>query len=107
QRAQGRGVEVVGRLVQNDQVGALSKQARQRDSSTFPPRQRADLLPLLVRVEREAFEVRTRFDDFPAQLDLGLISDHVVPDRLVVVQTRATLVEIRNLGILPEYDRAA
>src|SRR6185369_4240676 len=80
---------------------------RQRDSSTFPPRQRADLLPLLVRVEREAFEVRTRFDDFPAQLDLGLISDHVVPDRLVVVQTRATLVEIRNLGILPEYDRAA
>ena len=57
ERRQRRDVEIVGRLVEQEQVGARLEDLRERDARALAARERADLLALLRPVEQEILEV--------------------------------------------------
>ena len=70
---------------------------RMNDAGPLAARQRPHELPMVVSPKTEAFKVRIRLDDTPAEFDLTLVADHVVEDRLLRIEVTALLVEIVKL----------
>ena len=106
QRAQGVDVEVVGRLVEQQHVGALFEHLGQVDAVPLAARQRADLLLLVGADEVEAVDVGARVHLALAQHDRLLAAGDLLPDALFAVQGVPALVDVAQLDGLADLDRA-
>ncbi|AFJ34468.1 30S ribosomal protein S5 [Mycobacterium sp. H4Y] len=107
QRAQGFDVEVVGGLVEQDEVSALLERQREVEPVALAAREHAGRLLLVWSLEPERRHVGPR-------RHLGLADDDVVqpvgddlPDVLLRVDARAGLVDVAQLDGLADLDRAA
>src|SRR5882757_8825999 len=79
-------VEVVGRLVEQQQVAALAQKLGEVEPVAFAPGQLGDLLLLVSALEVEARDVRAAVDGPLAQLDLVLSARDLLPDGLFGIQ---------------------
>ena len=86
ERAERVDVEIVGRLVEQQQVAALLQELGEMDAVAFAARQRADLALLRGALEIEPRNIRARRDLFPAEFDLVEPAGNLFPDRLVRVE---------------------
>ena len=90
ERAQRVGVEVVRRLVEEEQVGRRREEAREGEARTLAAGEGSHLLPLRVAVEEEALEVAPRID--PLLVDRGHGLGDALEDAEVAVEGRALLI---------------
>src|SRR5579884_3115230 len=105
QRAQGVHVEIVRRLIQQDEIRAFLEHAREVHPVALPAREVFYLLLLVGAAEVEARAVRPRVDLDLAELDRVVPVGDDLPDGLVAVE-RAVLIHIAKLHRLAERDRA-
>ena len=106
ERAQRVDVEVVGRLVEQQQVRAALEQLRQVDAIALAARQRPDLALLVAPLEVEPGHVGARRDGALAELDLVVPAGDLFPDRLVGAKRVARLIDVADLHRLAEPQRA-
>ena len=106
ERAERVDVEVVGRLVEQQQVPAATQQLRQMEPVALAARQLGDLLLLVGSLEVEAGDVGAAVDRPVAELDLVLAARDLLPDVLVGVERVARLVDVRELDGVPDPQRA-
>src|SRR4029079_10803861 len=93
ERAQRVDVEVVGRLVEEQQVAALLQQLREMDAVPFAARQRADLALLSGALEVEPRDVGARRDLLLAELDFVVAAGDLLEHRLVRIERFAALID--------------
>ena len=105
ERAQRVDVEVVGRLVEQQQVAAALQQLGEVHAVALAARERADLALLLRALEVEPRDVGARRDLALAQLDLVLPARDLLPDGLVGVERVAALIDVADLHGLAERQR--
>ncbi|MPL74802.1 hypothetical protein SDC9_20621 [bioreactor metagenome] len=114
QQIQRLDVEIVRRLVEDQQVRGLRHDPRKQKPRPFAARQRADRRARLALVEEEVLEIGHHMLRPAAHHHLvGLARDphvgvvhHPVPERLVEIERGTRLVEDRNLEIGAERHRA-
>ncbi len=101
-----RDVEVVGRLVEDQQVGGLEHQPREQDARLLAAREPADRRVELLGAEQEALRPR-------GDVDAAALEDHRVPvgrerarSESVGVEARAVLLEEHDLQAGRALDRA-
>ena len=94
-------VQVVRRLVEQHQVRRRAQHLGQRDPRALPAGKRAHRLSLFVPVEQKSLQVASGVEDLARDLEAALIAD-VVEDALVQIEARALLVEVGDLGVLPD-----
>jgi hypothetical protein len=97
ERPQRLDVEVVGRLVEQQHVGAVPQHLRQVHAVAFAARQLADLLLLLVAAEVEPPDIAARGGLVVADLDDVLTAGDLLPHGLRVIELVARLVDAGNL----------
>ncbi|MNY62997.1 hypothetical protein D3C86_1999000 [compost metagenome] len=80
EQLEGFHVEVVGRLVQHQQVGRLAEQLGQQQARTLAARQRLDRRAGALRAEQEVAQVAQHMPALPIDLDeiaaFGDVVDH-------------------------------
>ena len=106
ERAQRVDVEVVGRLVEQQQVGAALEHLGQMDAVALAARQHADLLLLVGALEVEGAAIGARIDLALAEIEDVVAAGDFLPHGLLVVQRVARLVDIAELHRLADLDRA-
>ena len=97
ERAQRVDVEIVRRLVEQQQVAAALQQLGQMQAIALAARERADLLLLIAALEVEPRHVRARVDRLLAEDDLVLAAGDLLPHGLVGVQRLARLIDVADL----------
>ena len=97
ERAQRVDVEVVRRLVEQQQVAAAAQQLREVDAVALAAGELADLLLLVGALEVEARGVLRGSSSALADLDLVLPSGDLLPDGLLGVERVARLVDVGEL----------
>ncbi|ELP47394.1 30S ribosomal protein S5 [Mycobacterium avium subsp. paratuberculosis S5] len=107
QRAQGLDVQVVGRLVQQDQVAALLEGERQVEPVAFAAGQHAGRLLLIRPLEPERRHVGARRHFVLADLDVVQPVRDDLPHRLFRVDPGAGLVDVAELDRFADLDGAA
>ena len=90
QRAERVHVEVVGRLVEQQDVAALHQRLRQVQAVALAAREVADLLLLVGALEVEARHVRPAVDLAVADLEMIDATRDLLVDRLVTVEPITT-----------------
>ena len=88
-----RDVQVVRRLVEDQQVGRLAHQARDEDAGLLAAREAADGQLELLGPEQEALGPRGDVDAAALEDDGVALRRERAPERLVGVEARAVLVE--------------
>ena len=83
ERAQRLGVEVVGRLVEEEDVGAGLEQLGEMDAVALAAGERADLLLLVAALEVEGADIGARVHLALAELDDVVAVGDLLPDGLV------------------------
>ena len=106
QRPQRVDVEVVGRLVEQQQVASGPQQLGQVQAVSFAARQLGDLLLLLGAPEVEPGDIRAAVDHAVAERYLLDAARDLLPDGLVRVQRVAGLVHVCELDGVAERKRA-
>src|SRR4051794_26772992 len=106
ERAQGVDVEVVGRLVEEQDVAAGAQQLGEVHAVAHAAAQRADLLLLVGALEVEARTVRARVHVAIADLDRVHAAGDLLPDGLGVVERVARLVDVGELDAVAHGQRA-
>src|SRR6185437_14869843 len=106
QRAQRIDVEVVGRFVEQQHVGARLEHLGQMHAVALAARQRAHFLLLVgaLEVERRAITARIHF--LLAEQDLLVTAGDFLPHRLLTVEIVARLVDIAEMHGLADGDVA-
>ncbi len=99
-------VEIVGRLIEDQQVGRAGEQLGEDDAIPFPAGQRLDLCHRAFRREQEALQVADDVPVLAVELDVGPAVTDVLGDRLFLVERFAQLVEIADLEMRAVLDRA-
>src|SRR3954462_928140 len=107
QRGQRFHVEVVGRLVEQDQVAALLEGERQIEPVAFAAGQHARRILLVGALEPERGDVGPRRDLVLADLDVIQLVGHDLPHRLLGVDAATALVDVAELDGLADFDGAA
>src|SRR5438067_4346055 len=102
ERAQRVHVEIVGRLVEQQQVAALLEQFGEMDAVALAARQRADAALLRRTLEIEPGDVGARRDFSFSQLDLVVAAGDLLPHGLVAVERIAALIDIPDLHRLAD-----
>src|SRR5258705_3487381 len=102
QRAQGFHVEVVGRLVEQDQVAALLEGQRQVEPVAFTTGQHTRRFLLIGTLETERGDVRPRSDLVLADLDVVQLVRYDFPHRLPRVDACPALVAVAELDGLTD-----
>ncbi len=104
ERALGDDVEVVGRLVENQQVGRVEQDLGQRQPRLFAARQNANLLIDVVALKAEsAGQIAQRADAGHGRVSLQLLEDGVVSVELLHLMLR----EVAERDAGAERDLAA
>jgi hypothetical protein len=98
QRAQRLGVEVVGRLVEQQHVAAGFQQLGQMHPVALAARERADLLLLVAALEVEGRAIGARVHLVLAELDDVVAAGDFLPDGLVAIERIAALVDIAHFA---------
>ncbi len=106
QRAEGLDVEVVGRLVEQQQVAALLEGQREVEPVALTTGQDAGRLLLVGTLEAELRDVGARRDLDVADLDVVQPVGHHLPEVLLRVEAAAALVDVGDLDRLADLDRA-
>ena len=106
QRPQRIDVEVVGRLVEQQQVGARLQHLGEMHAVALAARQHADLLLLVAALEVEGRAIGARVDLALAEVDHVVAAGDLLPDGLLVVERVARLVDIAELDRRADDDRA-
>src|SRR5690349_8708884 len=107
QRTQRLDVEVVGRLVEQDQVAALFEGERQVEPVAFTAGQHAGRLLLVGSLEPERRHVGTRGDLVLADLDVVELVGDDLPDGLLRIDAGPALVDVAELdGVADAYGAA-
>ena len=106
ERAQRVDVEVVGRLVEQQQVAAGAQQLGEVEAVALAARELADLLLLVGALEVEAGDVGAAVDGPVAERDLIGAARDLLPDGLGRVEVVARLVDVGELDGLAEPQRA-
>ena len=106
QRAQGFHVEVVGRLVQQQHVGALFQGQRQVQAAALTTGEVLNELLLIAALEVEAADVGARRDLVVADANLSEPSETISHTVLLAVQVFATLIDAGQLHGFADFDAA-
>ena len=106
QRAQRVGVEVIGGLVEQQQVAAGAQQLGQVQAVALAAGQLAHLGLLVSALEVEAGDVGAAGDRAIAERDLVQSAGDLLPNGLVGIERVTRLVDIRQLDGLAELERA-
>src|SRR5688572_8070111 len=106
QRAQGVDVEIVGRLVEQQHVGAALQNFRQVHAVALAARQHADLLLLVGAAEIEGRAISARIDLALAEIDDVLAARDLLPHALAGLERVARLVDVAELDALTDLDGA-
>src|SRR5712664_93788 len=106
QRAQRVDVEIVGRLVEQQHIGAGFQHLRQMDAVALAARQRADLLLLVGALEIERRAIAARVHLALAEQDQFVAAGNFLPHALLAVQTVARLVDIAEMHGFTDRDDA-
>ena len=106
ERTQSRDVEIVRRFVQQQEVAFLREQPGEADACALAPGQLSDTHALLWTSKEETFEIAPDRKLFVAHHDLVGVADGCLPDGLRIIEARARLVEITDLGIASKDDRS-
>ena len=107
ERAQGVHVEVVGRLVEEEDVAARAQELREMDAVPLAAREVLDELLLVAAAEVEPRDVLARVDLALAELDHVLVAGDLLPHRVLPVQGAPRLVDVGELDRLAHLERAA
>ena len=105
ERAQRVDVEVVGRLVEQQQVAAGLQQLGEVHAVALAAGEHADLALLVGALEVEAAHVRARVHLAVADLDDVVAVGDLLPDRLVGVERVARLVDVGEVDGLADAQR--
>ena len=106
QRAQGVDVEIIGRLVQQQQVGTSLQHFGEMDAVALTTRQHPHLLLLVRTLEVEGGAIAARIDFALAKLDQVITAGNLFPNRLLAIKRVTRLVDIAKLDTLANLDRA-
>src|SRR5690606_21577959 len=104
--AEGLDVQVVGGLVEEQQVAALLERERQAEAVALTAGEYAGLLLLVRALEAELADVGAGGDLHVADLDEVVAVGDDLPERLVGVDAAAALVDVGDLDRLPDLDGA-
>src|SRR6202162_5062298 len=107
ERAQRIDVEVVGGLVEEEQIGARLEHLGEMHAVALTARQRADLLLLVGALEVEGPAIGARIHLALAELELVEAAGNLLPNGCLAVEAVARLVDIAELDRLADLDRAA
>ena len=107
ERAERRHVEVVGGLVEDDEVGAAREDLGERDARALAAGERADRLALLVGVEEEALQVAAHVERLAADARCARCRRRCCRRSLLSSSScGAVLIEVGDLGVHAEHDLA-
>ena len=107
ERAERLDVEVVGRLVEQQQVAALLEREREVEAVALTTGEHAGLLLLVRALEAELRHVGARRDLDLADRDVVEAVGDDLPQRLVRVDAAAALVDVADLDGLADLELAA
>ena len=103
---EGFDVEVVGGLVEDEQVGGLGEETREQQTIALAAREGADGRAGTFTREKKIFEIAHEIarasvdrDDIPSLTD-------IIEHRLGLVELRAELIEVRHLDVRAMFDFA-
>src|SRR6266550_699812 len=99
-------VEIVGRLVEQQHVGAGFEHLRQMHAVALAARQRADLLLLVGALEIERGAIAARIDLALAKQDQLVAAGDFLPHALLAVEGVARLVDIAEVHAVADRDGA-
>src|SRR5438067_1793488 len=105
ERAQRVDVEIVGRLVEQQEVAALLQQLREVDAVALAARERPDSSLLARALEVEPRHVRARRDLLLSELDLVVAAGDLLEYRLVRIERLAALIDVADLHRLADLQR--
>src|SRR6266700_7335193 len=106
QRAQGVDVEIVGRLVEQQHVGAGFEHLGEMHTIAFAARQCADLLLLIGPLEVERGAIAARIDLALAEQDQFVAAGNLFPNGFLAVEIVARLIDVTEVHALTDGDRA-
>src|SRR5262245_6022675 len=106
QRAQRIDVEIVGRLVEQQHIGARLEHLGEMHAVSFAARELADLLLLVGALEVERRTIGTRVHLPLAQKNDVVAAGDFLPDVLLAVERVARLVDIAKVNGLADRDLA-
>src|SRR5690349_22028139 len=106
ERAQRVDVEIVGRLVEQQEVGALLQHFGQMHAVALAARDLPDLFLLVRAAEVEQRAIGAAGDPAAAEIDLVLPAGDLLPDRVVRAERVARLVDIAELYGFADADMA-
>ena len=107
ERRQRLGVEIVGRLVEQQDIGARLQHLGEMHAVALAARQGADLLLLVAALEVEGAGVGARIDLALAEIEHVVAAGDFLPHRLVGVERIAALVDIAEMDAVADADGAA
>src|SRR5579863_2108147 len=105
-RAQRVDVEIVGRLVEQQYIGAGFEHLGEMHAVSLAARERADLLLLIGALEVERRTIGARIDLALAELELVEAAGNLLPNGLLAVEGVARLIDIAEMHRLADLDRA-
>ena len=107
ERRQRLGVEIVGRLVEQQDIGARLQHLGEMHPVALAARQGADLLLLVAALEVEGAGVGARIHLALAERQHVVAAGDLLPHRLVGVEGIAALVDIAEMDAVADADGAA
>ena len=107
ERAQSLDVEIVGGLVEQQQIGACLEHFGEMDAVALAARELAHLLLLIGALEVEGAGIGARIDLALAEIDDLVAAGNLLPDVLLGVERVARLIDIADrLTESPTCDRS-
>ncbi len=105
QRLQGFHIEIVGRLIQQEEVAAAAQHLGEVHAVAFPARELPDIFLLVSLLEVKCGNIGTRVDLDPAKVEHVQPIGDFLPDIVGIIQRIAALVDIAELHRVAEAHR--
>ncbi len=105
QRRQGFGVEIVGRFVEQQHVGAALQHLGQMHAVALAAREGSHLLLLVGALEVEGAGIGARVHLALAEIEHVIAAGDLLPDGLVGIERVAALVDVAEMHGLADADR--
>src|SRR5690606_5125273 len=95
-------VEIVGGLVEDEEIRGAKEELRERHAGALASGERGDGLPRALRREEEAREIAPDVHRAAAEFEPLAPAGDVLGDGSIQLETRARLIEIRRHRVLPQ-----